>query len=119
MVELLVAMTLFGILMVAFLSLFMSAFSLTLRAGDRDTTLAGISGKVEKTMADEAYADSVADVGDEVAIADGNVTIIFGNLSASTETIPVKITTGIGEMDDGTEVIIKSFETAATPTPMP
>ncbi len=111
LVELLIAITIFGVLMVAFLYLFYSALHITLRAGDRDKSVAGLSGKVEKSMASEVYTDA------EVSKSPESVTIIFrpGSANPTSEPVDVERTTGKTHMKDGTEVKLDSYKTAEVP----
>lgn len=110
LVELLVAIALFGVLMVAFLSLFMTAFRMTLRAGDRDSTVANISGKVEQSMAGVAVSPQPSAA---VTSIPSTVTIIYSNQSISPEVIKVTQTTGTAAVQDGPDVIITSYEYAS------
>jgi len=114
LVELLVAVALFGILMVAFLSLFMSAFRLTLRAGDRDTTVAEITGKVEQSIAGVTVTPQPSAAVSISEKVDGTITFNPGKPEQTTEPIKVDIATGTAKMDDGTDVVITGFETAGS-----
>lgn len=106
LVEILISMTIFGILMVAFLSLFTGAYFMTLRAGDRDKTLAGITGKVENKIASTSY-DDPADPDQITWQSNQDVTVIY---DSGPQTVKVDITTGIAQMQDGTEVEINYFK---------
>lgn len=103
--EVLVSMTIFAILIVAFLSLFSSAYYVTLRAGDRDKTVNGISGKVENKIASAAYSDA------QIVQSAATVTLTYGN--GDTATVIVDQTTGTAYMTDGTGVVIEYFKPAA------
>lgn len=105
LVEILISISIFGILMVAFLSLFTSAYYMTIRAGDRDKTVAGISGKVENKIASSAYNDP------EIAQSSADVILTYGD--GSTNTVPVDKTSGTSHMQDGTEVKIDYYKAAA------
>lgn len=99
LVELLISITIFGILMIAFVSLFINALYITVRAGSRDTAVSNISGELEKQIA-EPDADYVV----KENLPDG-VTIHFDAVPAATpETVDVNRYTGSWEMNDGTEV---------------
>lgn len=103
--EVLVSMAIFGILVIAFLSLFSSAYYMTLRAGDRDKTVNGISGKVENKIASSSYTDP------QITQSTATVTLTYGN--GATATFTVDQTTGTASMTDGTGVVIEYYKPAA------
>jgi len=103
LVELLVAIALFGILMVAFLSIFMTGFRLTLRAGNRDKAVSDITGKVEQSIASSSALSDV-EKNESTAI------LVFADRSP--KDITIDIYTGEITTEDGSEIIITGFETA-------
>jgi prepilin-type N-terminal cleavage/methylation domain-containing protein len=108
-VEVLLSIVLFGILMTAFLTIFTSAVLVTIKAGDRDKTLAGASGRVENKLAAADYA--VPGEPDAVKSEPTTVTIIYGDAAASHNTVGVNKTTGKSAMKDGTQITIEYFKT--------
>jgi prepilin-type N-terminal cleavage/methylation domain-containing protein len=108
LVEIMVSLAIFGILMVAFLSIFSTALGLTLRAGHNDQTVAAVSGDIEKSMADDTYTAP------DITLNPGQTaTITYAD--GSTNTVTVDETVGTDTTADGEQVTIKSYETAASP----
>lgn len=62
LIEILVSLAIFGMMMVAFLSLFSSALYMTIRSGNRDKAVADAAGQVESKIVEPAAAAENAQV---------------------------------------------------------
>lgn len=104
LVELIIALTIFSILMVAFLSLFMTSMKITIKAGDKDATVADVSGKLENDIGDRAY-DATKE----------SLAII--NFSGGTRNMITTKTTENGTTKDGTNVELDAYIPYVPTTP--
>lgn len=108
LVEILVALTIFGILVIAFLALFSNAFYLTLRSGDRDKQVQTVTGKLENKLASPAYTDA--------AVTQTNANVILTYSDGTINSVLTQKTIGTSQMSDGTQVIIEYYiPTAVAP----
>ena len=87
-VEIIVAFTIFSIMMVAFLSLFLTSLKITLSAGDKDLTVAEVSGQIEKDIEKRQYIDT------------DNINAIV-NFSGGTKTVPTNKSSRTDSTEDG------------------
>jgi prepilin-type N-terminal cleavage/methylation domain-containing protein len=109
LVEVIVSLAIFGILMVAFLSVFSSALVLTLRAGHNDQTVAEVSGEVDRSLAANTNVDpSIVDH------TNATITVTFPD--AAPETVTADKYEGQKMTADGEQVTIDSYETQPTPS---
>lgn len=100
-VEVLVAITLLGILAVAFLTLFSSALSMTIRSGKIDKSVAGLAGKVEENLANTTDASADPTIGTTTG---ETVQITYGDGTSGSVSVKKNVMTTIDE--NGREVII-------------
>lgn len=75
LVEILVSLAIFGMLMVAFCSIFINAFALTKRAGNKDAAVGEAAGEAEKAVAGEA-ASGVTKEASEITVHIGSETVV-------------------------------------------
>ena len=83
LVEIVVSLAIFGIMMVAFLNMFLTSYEITIRAGARSDTVAQISSEMENSLS------SFGGTGTDISIANEEISIDYDDGQETIDTIKI------------------------------